>query len=64
MNSNITHIVVDMLYDFINGSLACSNTTQAIEETIKYINNNPAEKVLYVCDYHPRSEERRVGKEC
>ena len=53
MESNTTHIVVDMLYDFINGSLACKNTEKAIDETIKYINKNPKEKVLYVCDHHP-----------
>ncbi|MEG0518703.1 MAG: isochorismatase family protein [Bacteroidales bacterium] len=48
-----THIVVDMLYDFIDGSLACNNAVQAVEESIKYINAHPQQKVLYVCDCHP-----------
>ncbi|MEG0891705.1 MAG: isochorismatase family protein [Bacteroidales bacterium] len=48
-----THIVVDMLYDFIDGSLACQNGTQAVVESIKYINEHPIQKVLYVCDCHP-----------
>ena len=54
MESTTTHIVVDMLYDFIDGTLACKNTEEAIKNTIEYINKQPHEKVLYVCDYHPK----------
>jgi nicotinamidase-related amidase len=50
---NMTHIVVDMLYDFIDGTLACLNAENAINESIKYINAHPEQKVLYVCDCHP-----------
>lgn len=53
MEAKTTHIVIDMLYDFIDGSLACLNTENAIKETISYINKHPEEKVLYICDYHP-----------
>lgn len=48
-----THIIVDMLYDFIDGSLACSNAENAVKKSIEYINAHPHEKVLYVCDCHP-----------
>lgn len=48
-----THVVVDMLYDFIDGSLACTNGEEAVKESIRYINAHPEQKVLYVCDSHP-----------
>ncbi len=47
------HIVVDMLYDFIDGSLACQNAENAVGESVKYINGHPGFPVLYVCDNHP-----------
>lgn len=56
MNSavpKVTHIVVDMLYDFIDGSLACTNGEEAVEKAIEYINKHPEQEVLYVCDSHP-----------
>lgn len=58
MNSNdprITHIVVDMLYDFIDGTLACTNGEEAVIKAVDYINNHPEQDVLYVCDSHPRN---------
>jgi nicotinamidase-related amidase len=51
--NNIIHVVVDMLYDFIDGSLACKNALNSVENTITYINNNPDQTVLYICDSHP-----------
>lgn len=51
--NNVTHIVVDMLYDFIDGTLACKNAFSAIEKSISYINSNPCQRVLYVSDCHP-----------
>lgn len=54
MNENkVCHIVVDMLYDFIDGTLACQNGENAVEQAIKYINSHPEQEVLYVCDSHP-----------
>lgn len=54
LNSNeVTHLVVDMLYDFIDGSLACYNAENAVVESVKYINSNPLQQVLYTCDSHP-----------
>jgi nicotinamidase-related amidase len=54
-NSPLTavHVVVDMLYDFIDGSLACNNSVKAVKKTIEYINSNPGQRVIYVCDSHP-----------
>jgi nicotinamidase-related amidase len=49
----VTHIVVDMLYDFIDGSLACTGGEEAVEKVIEHINNHPEERVVYVCDSHP-----------
>lgn len=34
---NSALIIVDMLYDFIDGSLACLNSANAVKETLKYI---------------------------
>ena len=48
-----THLVVDMLYDFIDGTLACGNAENAVHEVVKYINAHPEEKVIYITDYHP-----------
>ena len=47
------HIIVDMLYDFIDGSLACENGEKAALKAVAYINKHPEQRVLYVCDHHP-----------
>ncbi len=47
------HLIVDMLYDFIDGTLACGNAENAVHEVVKYINAHPDEKVFYITDYHP-----------
>ncbi len=52
-SKKVTHIVVDMLYDFIDGSLACINAEEAVRESVDYINANPSQRVIYVCDSHP-----------
>ena len=48
-----THLVVDMLYDFIDGSLACGNAEEAVKEVVKYINAHPEQEVIYITDCHP-----------
>ena len=48
-----THVVVDMLYDFIDGSMACAGADAAVQESIRWINRYPNDQVLYVCDHHP-----------
>ena len=47
------HLVVDVLNDFISGSLACSHAREAISKIVDHINTNPHEEVLYICDAHP-----------
>ena len=32
-------IVVDMLYDFIDGSLACQNSEEAVRQTLRFIDS-------------------------
>lgn len=58
-------VVVDMLHDFIDGSLACRNTARAIEETLAFIRGNAAcdgdgdveildtFPILFIRDHHP-----------
>ena len=50
-----THIVVDMLNDFISGSMACQNAENAMTHSINYINMHPGDKVVYICDTHPEN---------
>ncbi|MCL2727562.1 MAG: isochorismatase family protein [Bacteroidales bacterium] len=47
------HIVVDVLNDFISGSMACLHAQEAVSRIIERINAHPQEVVLYVCDAHP-----------
>ena len=58
-------VVVDMLYDFIDGSLACQNAENAIKETLKYIDSQTKGQggeeheildtfpILFIRDHHP-----------
>lgn len=59
-------VVVDMLYDFIEGgSLACHHSVEAVAETLKFIDtvtDSPSAgqdaiesrfPILFVCDHHP-----------
>lgn len=58
-------VVVDMLYDFIDGSLACAGAHEAIKNTLKFISKNIGKDgdveveildtfpVLFVRDHHP-----------
>ncbi len=50
---DVAHVVVDMLYDFIDGSLACGNAENAVKLDVEYITNHPENKVYYVADHHP-----------
>ncbi|MCI2082187.1 MAG: isochorismatase family protein [Bacteroidales bacterium] len=53
MTSYPAHVVVDMLYDFIDGTLACENAANAVKKSTAYANANPMHKMFYVCDCHP-----------
>jgi nicotinamidase/pyrazinamidase len=46
-------VVVDMLYDFIDGSLACAHAEEAVAKSVEWINRYPTDQVLYVLDHHP-----------
>ena len=58
-------VVVDMLYDFIDGSLACHNSEEAVRQTLRFIdsqtNRQEGEEheildtfpILFIRDHHP-----------
>jgi nicotinamidase-related amidase len=62
---NIALVVVDMQYDFIDGSLACHNTDNAITHTLKFIDQHTKGQggeeheirdtfpILFTKDFHP-----------
>ncbi|MBR1671830.1 MAG: isochorismatase family protein [Fretibacterium sp.] len=45
-------LVVDCQYDFIDGTLACEGSGEAVEKSVAYINAHPDVKVLYSSDWH------------
>ena len=62
---NSALVVVDMLYDFIDGSLACQNAESAVEQAVKFISSQTKGMggdeheildtfpILFVRDHHP-----------
>ena len=62
---NTALVVVDMQYDFINGSLACQNADNAIAQTLKFIDKHTKDNggeeyeildtfpILFTRDFHP-----------
>lgn len=62
---NSALVVVDMLYDFIDGSLACINAEQAVAKTVEFINAHTEGEseddseitgtfpILFIRDHHP-----------
>ncbi len=63
--NNHALVVVDMLYDFIDGSLACQNAESAVAQTVKYIARQTKGMggeeheildtfpILFIRDHHP-----------
>ena len=63
--NNHALVVVDMQYDFIDGSLACQNAENAVKNTLKYIDAQTKGQggedheildtfpILFTRDYHP-----------
>ena len=45
-------LVVDCQYDFIDGSLACKHSQEAVKNIINFINANPSARVFYSADNH------------
>lgn len=61
MEKGAALVVVDELYDFIDGgSLACGHSVEAVEYTQKLIEANPDIPVLFVCDHHPANHSSFV----
>ena len=62
---NTALVVVDLQYDFIDGSLACQNADNAISQTLKFIDKHTKGQrgeeheildtfpILFTRDYHP-----------
>ncbi len=62
---NSALVVVDMLYDFIDGSLACQNADNAVKKTIGFIDSQTKGQggedheildtfpILFIRDHHP-----------
>lgn len=62
---NTALVIVDMQYDFIDGSLACQNADNAISQTLKFIDKHTKGQggeeheildtfpILFTRDYHP-----------
>ena len=50
---NSSLVVVDMIYDFIDGSLACLWADKAVANTVQYIGEEHAFPILFVRDHHP-----------
>ena len=63
--TNKALVVVDMLYDFIDGSLACQNSEEAVRQTLRFIDSQTSGQggeeheildtfpILFVRDHHP-----------
>jgi len=63
--NNSALVVVDMLYDFIDGSLACQNADKAVQEALRFIDRQTKGQggedheildtfpILFIRDHHP-----------
>lgn len=51
--SKKTILVIDCVYDFIDGSLACIHAEEAVKYIVAYINAHPENQVAYVREVHP-----------
>lgn len=71
---NSALVVVDELYDFIDGSLACINADNAVRETLRVIDENTAGQdgdkdveildtfpILFIRDHHPADHSSFTG---
>ena len=71
---NTALVVVDMQYDFINGSLACQNADNAIAQTLKFIDKHTKDNggeeheildtfpILFTRDFHPAAHSSFTGQ--
>ncbi|MBQ8809205.1 MAG: isochorismatase family protein [Bacteroidales bacterium] len=70
---NSALVIVDMQYDFIDGSLACRNADNAVKETLKYIDSQTKGQggeeheildtfpILFTRDHHPADHSSFTG---
>lgn len=74
MEKNTALVVVDELYDFIDGSLACINAETAVKETLRFIDTHTEAQegdkdveildtfpILFIRDHHPADHSSFVG---
>lgn len=61
MTDKCTHLVIDMLNDFIYGSMACLNAENALMHSIAYINAHIGDEVCFACDAHPKNHCSFIG---
>lgn len=74
MEKNTALVVVDELYDFIDGSLACINAETAVKETLQFIDTHTEAQdgdkdveildtfpILFIRDHHPADHSSFVG---
>lgn len=47
-------VIVDCQYDFIDGTLACGHSHEAVEALVRFINASPV-RCLYTSDWHSAS---------
>lgn len=47
-------VIVDCQYDFIDGTLACGHSHEAVAELVRFINSHPV-RCLYTSDWHSPS---------
>lgn len=52
---NTALVVVDMLYDFIDGALACQGAEEAVAATLAFIKAHRDLPLLFVRDHHPEN---------
>ena len=55
-------LIVDCQYDFIDGSLACGHSEEAVKNIISFINTNPDAKIFYSADNHSPKPLRKTSK--
>lgn len=70
---NSALVIVDMQYDFIDGSLACQNADNAVKESLKYIDSQTKGQggedheildtfpILFTRDHHPADHSSFTG---
>lgn len=51
--SKKTVLIIDCVYDFIDGSLACTHAEEAVRYIINYINAHVEDEVIYIREVHP-----------